>query len=103
MYSIFFFLFFLSVTICGSVLVVDQVETKQIRHVNFQEVKSSKILFFDMSQVDLVTTGISFEMHPGKHANEGKPVIHPTEEWENWATFAYNTVLQHPNGTFFMY
>eukprot|EP00943_MAST-04B_sp_MAST-4B-sp1_P000843 g843.t1 len=50
-----------------------------------------------------MTKGISFEMHPGKHANEGKPVIHPTEEWENWATFAYNTVLQHPNGTFFMY
>ena len=47
--------------------------------------------------------GIYFEMHEATHANNGDPVIYPTEEWENWATFAYNTIVKHPNGTYFMY
>ena len=70
---------------------------------NFDEVEHGKILFLDTSQLDSMSEGVSFEMHPGKRANNGNPVIYPTEEWENWATFAYNSVVQHPNGTFFMY
>ena len=69
----------------------------------YQEVPGGKVLFTDSSQVDSMNDGIYFEMHEATHANNGDPVIYPTEEWENWATFAYNTIVKHPNGTYFMY
>ena len=65
----------------------------------YQEVPGGKVLFTDSSQVDSMNEGIYFEMHEATRANNGNPVIYPTEEWENWATFAYNTIVKHPNGT----
>ena len=62
----------------------------------YQEVPGGKVLFTDSSQVDSMNDGIYFEMHEATHANNGDPVIYPTEEWENWATFAYNTIVKHP-------
>ena len=45
---------------------------------NFDEVEHGKILFLDTSQLDSMSEGVSFEMHPGKRANNGNPVIYPT-------------------------